>query len=65
MKPIKVTQQQMNIILTAVEYGVRQAEKGNNLQAALESVCDLYEVDRGRHPDPFVDAAERAALGLP
>ncbi len=65
MKKMKVTNQQMNLILMAVEHGVRQAEKGNNLQAALASVFDLFEVDLGRHPDPFVDAAERAALGLP
>ncbi len=62
MKQILITQQQMNLILTAVEHGF---ERGKNLEGALASVFDLYQVDRGRAPDPFVDAAERAALGLP
>lgn len=44
MERAKVTQSQMNLILMAVEYGVRQCEKGKNLQAALEGVFELYEV---------------------
>lgn len=65
MKKLKVTQQQMNIILMAVEHGFREGERGKNLEGALASVFDLYEVDAGRHPNPMIDAAERAALGLP
>ena len=48
MRKMKISHQQMNLILMAVEHGVRQCEKGNNLQAALASVFDLYEVE---HPD--------------
>ena len=40
--PIYVTQTQMNLILTAVEHGFRQAEKGNNLEKALSSVFEMY-----------------------
>jgi hypothetical protein len=41
---IKLTQSQMNVMLLAVEHGYRQCEKGHNLQAALASVFELYEV---------------------
>lgn len=44
MERLKISQQQMNLILMAVEHGVRQCEKGRNLQAALASVFELYEV---------------------
>lgn len=46
MEKIQVTQQQMNLILMAVEYGYKQAEKGNNLEAAWRSIFDLYEVKK-------------------
>jgi hypothetical protein len=44
MEKIVVTQTQMNLLLTAVEYGFRAHEHGKNLQAALAGVNDLYEV---------------------
>jgi hypothetical protein len=46
MEKIKLTQSQMNVMLVAVEHGYKQCEKGNNIQAALASVFDLYEVVR-------------------
>lgn len=63
---IRLTNAQMNVMLVAVEHGFKQCEKGVNLQAALASVYDLYEVGKplGTHPDPITDAAERAVLGL-
>lgn len=44
--PIPISQQQMNLILMAVEHGYRQCEKGNNLEAALVSVFSLYVVKK-------------------
>lgn len=63
---IKLTNAQMNVMLVAVEHGYKQCEKGANLEAALASVYDLYEVGKppGTHPNPIIDAAERAVLGL-
>ncbi len=55
----------MNLILMAVEHGFREAERGKNLEGALAGVFALYRVDPGSHPNPAIDAAERAALGLP
>lgn len=46
MEKIKLTQSQMNIMLLAVEHGFKQHEKGNNLEAALMSIYDLYEVEK-------------------
>lgn len=46
MEKIKLTQAQMNIMLVAVEHGYKQCEKGMNLQAAMASVFDLYEVTK-------------------
>lgn len=43
---IKITQGQMNTILTAVEHGFREAERGKNLQAALAGVHEIYEVEK-------------------
>ena len=40
----QITQGQMNLILMAVDHGYRMCERGHNLQAALASVFDLYEV---------------------
>jgi len=48
MERIKISHQQMNVILMAVEHGFRQAEKGKNLQEALASVFKLFEVV-GKH----------------
>lgn len=64
MKPILVTPQQMNLILMAVEHGFREHERGKNLEGALAGVFALYQVDPSTHPNPVIDAAERAALGL-
>lgn len=50
MEKIALTSDQMNVMLVAVEHGFKQCEKGNNLQAALASVYDLYEV---KHRTPF------------
>jgi hypothetical protein len=44
MKKIRVTLGQMNMLLVAVEHGFREHERGKNLQGALASVYDLYEV---------------------
>lgn len=41
---MKVSQQQMNLILMAVEHGYREAGRGKNLEGALAGVFDLYEV---------------------
>lgn len=41
---IKISQSQMNVMLLAVEHGYKQCEKGHNLQAAMASVFELYEV---------------------
>lgn len=46
MEKIALTQSQMNVMLLAVEHGYKQCEKGHNLQAALASVFDLYEVKK-------------------
>lgn len=43
-EPIQITQQQMNLILMAVEHGFREYERGKNLQGALASVFALYRV---------------------
>jgi hypothetical protein len=42
--PIKVTQAEMNSILVGVEHGFKEAEKGKNLQAAMASVFDHFEL---------------------
>ncbi len=42
---ICVSHGQMNIILMAVEHGFRQCERGANLETALKSVFDLYEIE--------------------
>lgn len=52
LDPIPVTQGQMNLILTAVEHGFREHERGKNLEGALAGVFQLYRVaavagDRG------------------
>jgi hypothetical protein len=41
---MKISHQQMNLILMAVEHGFREGERGKNLQGALASVFELYEV---------------------
>lgn len=41
---VKISQSQMNVMLLAVEHGYKQCEKGHNLQAAMASVFELYEV---------------------
>lgn len=46
MPKISVSQSQMNLILLGVEYGVRSAEKGNNLQAAMAGVFDNFLVEK-------------------
>jgi len=46
MEKIALTQSQMNLMLVAVEHGFKQCEKGFNLEAALMSVFDLYEVKK-------------------
>lgn len=48
-EPFPVTQEQMNLILMAVEHGFREHERGKNLQGALEGVFKLYQV---RPPAP-------------
>lgn len=42
---VRISEGQMRLILIAVEHGFRQYEKGQNLQAALASVHDMYRVD--------------------
>lgn len=44
MEKIKISQAQMNTFLVAVEHGFREHERGKNLQGALASVFELYEV---------------------
>ncbi len=44
MKRLQITQQQMNLILMAVEHGFREHERGKNLEGALAGVFELYEV---------------------
>lgn len=56
MRKIALTQSQMNVMLVAVEHGFKQCEKGNNLQAALASVFDLYEVKTPAKDDDATDA---------
>lgn len=46
--PIKITQAEMNAMLIGVEHGIRQHEKGQNLQAALTSVYEQFEVEKPR-----------------
>ncbi len=46
MEKIKVTLSQMNLLLAAVEHGFRENERGKNLQGALASVFDMYEVTK-------------------
>ena len=41
---LAVSQGQMNLILMAVEHGFREGERGKNLEGALASVFELYEV---------------------
>lgn len=43
---VKISEAQMRVIMIAVEHGFRQCEKGQNLQAALASVHDMYCVDQ-------------------
>lgn len=45
MSKIRLTNAQMNVMLVAVEHGYKQCEKGANLQTALGSVHDMYEVE--------------------
>jgi hypothetical protein len=45
VKQIPVSQQQMNLILMAVEHGFREHERGKNLQGALASVFEIYRVN--------------------
>lgn len=59
MEKIAITQGQMNLVLMAVEHGFKQREKGNNLEAALASVFELYEVKR---PDAEFREANRMAI---
>lgn len=40
----KLNLSQMNDILLGIEYGYKQCEKGHNLQAALASAFELFEV---------------------
>lgn len=46
MERIKITQGQMNLMLAAVEHGFREHERGKNLQAAIASIFDMYEVTK-------------------
>lgn len=46
MEKIALTQDKMNVMLLAVEHGYKQCEKGHNLQAALASVFEIYEVKK-------------------
>lgn len=51
MKPFLVTQQQMNLILMAVEHGFREHERGKNLEGALAGVFEMYEVEMPKRAD--------------
>lgn len=44
--PIKITQSEMNAMLVGVEHGVRECEKGQNLQAAMASIFKNFEVEK-------------------
>ncbi len=46
MEKIAISQAQMNTFLIAVEHGFREHERGKNLEGALASVFDLYEVKK-------------------
>ncbi len=50
---VTVSEGQMRLILFAVEHGYRQCEKGQNLQAALHTVHEMYRTD-GRVVDKEV-----------
>lgn len=57
--------------LTAIEEDMREQARGSQDGYLLELANRLKKIlveaaadDAGRAPDPFIDAAERAALGL-
>jgi len=47
---IEITQTQMNLMLAAVEHGFKARERGQNLEAALLGVMDLYAVVPPKYP---------------
>lgn len=51
-----ITEGQMRLILFAVEHGYVQCEKGNNLQAALATVHEMYRVQKPIMPREVTDA---------
>ena len=51
MEKIALTQNQMNVMLVAVEHGFRAREKGQSLEAAMASVFDIYEVKKPERDD--------------
>lgn len=54
MEKTKVTLGMMNLALVAIEHGYKQCERGNNLEAALLSAYDLFEIEK---PQPSDDLA--------
>lgn len=45
LKPFKINQQQLGVILIAVEHGFKACERGWTLDKAKQSVLELYEVE--------------------
>lgn len=45
LKPVIITQQQLGVILIAVEHGFKACERGWNLDKAKQSVYELYQIE--------------------